>query len=96
MYDMLLALLFFFVVLSPLMIHAGLNVAERIALRREALNPGSRPAKRKTHAARGPRIHRRGRSAPQRHLLGNNLREVRLLEAVDLLVKFVDLAGPVH
>ena len=47
MYDMLLALLFFFVVLSPLMIHAGLNVAERIALRREAQNPGSGPAKKK-------------------------------------------------
>jgi hypothetical protein len=49
-YDMLLAVLFFFVVLSPLVIHAGLNVAERIALRREALNPGSQPAKKK-----GPR-----------------------------------------
>ena len=36
---MLLATLFVFVVLSPLVIHAGLNVAERIALRREALNP---------------------------------------------------------
>jgi hypothetical protein len=47
---MLLAVLFFFVVLSPLVIHAGLNVAERIALRREALNPGSQPAKKK-----GPR-----------------------------------------
>ena len=46
-YDMFLALLFFFVVLSPLMIHAGLNLAERIALRREALNPGSQPAKKK-------------------------------------------------
>jgi hypothetical protein len=44
---MLLALLFFFVVLSPLVIHAGLNLAERIALRREALNPGSVPAKKK-------------------------------------------------
>jgi hypothetical protein len=49
-YDMFLALLFFFVVLSPLVIHAGLNVAERIALRREAQNPSSHPAKRK-----GPR-----------------------------------------
>ena len=39
MYDMLLALFFFFVILSPLLIHAGLNVAERIALRREARNP---------------------------------------------------------
>ena len=47
MYDMLLALFFFFVILSPLMIHAGLNVAERIALRREAQNPGSQPAKKK-------------------------------------------------
>lgn len=47
MYDMLLALLFFFVVLSPLMIHVGLNLAERIALRREALNPGSPSAKKK-------------------------------------------------
>ena len=44
---MLLALLFFFVVLSPLMIHVGLNLAERIALRREALNPGGQPAKKK-------------------------------------------------
>ena len=47
MYDMFLALLFFFVVLSPLVIHAGLNVAERIALRREAQNPGSQAAKKK-------------------------------------------------
>ena len=39
MYDMLLALLFFFVVLSPLIIHVGLNVAERSALRRDARNP---------------------------------------------------------
>ena len=46
-YDMLLALFFFFVILSPLLIHAGLNVAERIALRREAQNPGSQPAKKK-------------------------------------------------
>ena len=46
-YDMLLALFFFFVILSPLVIHAGLNVAERIALRREAQNPGSQPAKKK-------------------------------------------------
>ena len=28
----------------------------------------------------------------QRHLLGDNLREVGLLEAVDLFVEFVDLA----
>jgi hypothetical protein len=35
---MLLAALFFFVVLSPLMIHAGLNMAERSALRRAATN----------------------------------------------------------
>ena len=41
MYDMLLALLFFFVVLSPLIIHVGLNVAERGTLRRKALNPGN-------------------------------------------------------
>lgn len=40
MYTMLLASLFFFVVLSPLLIHAGLNLAERMAIRREALNPG--------------------------------------------------------
>ena len=46
-YDMFLALLFFFVVLSPLVIHAGLNVAERIALRRVAQNPGSQAAKKK-------------------------------------------------
>jgi hypothetical protein len=39
---MLLASLFVFVVLSPLMIHVGLNLAERIAMRREALNPGKR------------------------------------------------------
>lgn len=38
-YDMLLVLLFFFVVLSPFAINAGLNWAERIALRREALRP---------------------------------------------------------
>jgi hypothetical protein len=31
---MFLALAFFFVVLSPLVIHAGLNLAERITLRR--------------------------------------------------------------
>ena len=55
MYDMLLAMLFFFVVLSPLMIHVGLNLAERIALRREALNLADSQRKRKTHAARGPR-----------------------------------------
>ena len=35
-YDMLLVSLFFFVVLSPLAINAGLNVAERFALRRTA------------------------------------------------------------
>src|ERR1700753_1861411 len=58
--------------------------------------PAVRQRKRKTHAARGPRIRPRQRLGPQRHLLGNNLREVRLLEAVDLLIKFVDLAGPVH
>jgi hypothetical protein len=52
---MLLAALFFFVVLSPLMIHAGLNVAERIALRREALNPGSEPAKKKDLRKKDPR-----------------------------------------
>jgi len=44
---MLLVLLFFFVVLSPLVIHAGLNVAERIAKRREALNPSGRSANKK-------------------------------------------------
>ena len=38
-YDMLLVLLFFFVVLSPFVINAGLNWAERIALRREASRP---------------------------------------------------------
>ena len=38
MFDMVLALFFFFVVLSPLVINAGLNVVERVALRREALN----------------------------------------------------------
>ena len=47
MYDMLLALFFFFVILSPLMIHAGLNMAERIAQRREAQNPDAVPAKKK-------------------------------------------------
>ena len=47
MYDMLLALLFFFVVLSPLIIHVGLNVAERSALRRKALSPGSLSGKKK-------------------------------------------------
>ena len=46
-YDMVLASLFFFVVLSPLVIHAGLNLAERFALRREAQNPDSQPAKKK-------------------------------------------------
>ena len=46
-YDMFLALLFFFVILSPLVIHGGLNLAERIALRREAQNPDSQPAKKK-------------------------------------------------
>jgi hypothetical protein len=39
---MLLAFLFFFVVLSPLVINAGLNVSERIALRREAQNMGKK------------------------------------------------------
>ena len=43
MYDMLLVLLFFFVVLSPFAINAGLNWAERIALRREALNQKKDP-----------------------------------------------------
>jgi membrane protein required for beta-lactamase induction len=35
-YDMLLASLFFFVVLSPFAINAALNMAERVALRRQA------------------------------------------------------------
>ena len=43
MYDMLLALLFFFVVLSPFAVNAGLNLAERIALRREAQNQKKDP-----------------------------------------------------
>ncbi len=37
-YDMLLALLFFFVVLSPFAINAGLNWAERASLRRAIQN----------------------------------------------------------
>lgn len=36
MYDMLLASAFFVVVLSPLVINAGLNLAERFAQKREA------------------------------------------------------------
>ena len=50
MYDMLLASLFFLVVLSPLVIHVWLNMAERSALKRElaqAQSPGSVPAKKK-------------------------------------------------
>ena len=43
MYDMLLVLLFFFVVLSPFVINAGLNWAERVALRREARAPKKDP-----------------------------------------------------
>ena len=43
MYDMLLVLLFFFVVLSPFVINAGLNWAERVALRREARNQKKDP-----------------------------------------------------
>jgi len=35
-YDMFLASAFFVVVLSPLAIHAGLNVAERLSQKREA------------------------------------------------------------
>ena len=42
MYDMVLASLFFFVVLSPFVINAGLNLAERNALRRAALNAGQK------------------------------------------------------
>jgi hypothetical protein len=42
-YDMLLVLLFFFVILSPFAINAGLNLAERIALRREAENQKKDP-----------------------------------------------------
>lgn len=38
MYDMLLTLLFFFVVLSPFVINAGLNWAERASLRRAIHN----------------------------------------------------------
>jgi hypothetical protein len=42
-YDMLLVLLFFFVVLSPFVIHAGLNWVERIAARRAAHAPKKDP-----------------------------------------------------
>jgi hypothetical protein len=39
---MLLVSLFFFVVLSPFVINAGLNLAERRSLRRAAQNPAQK------------------------------------------------------
>ena len=55
---MLLVLLFFFVVLSPFVINAGLNWAE------VSLCDVKPETKRKTHATRGPLMQRRRASVP--------------------------------